>query len=92
MGEAIPLINLLSEIKELIRISQDSNAEFKCTVFEDNNGCIELAKCPWMRPRTKDISIKYHHLRKKVEERLIKVLKIDTKDQQAGVARSYILK
>eukprot|EP00957_Ditylum_brightwellii_P118408 9031084-Ditylum_brightwellii.AAC.1 len=59
--------------------------EFKCTVFEDNTGCIELAKCPRTRPRTKHISIKYYHFRKKVKEGLIKVLKIDTKDQQADI-------
>eukprot|EP00957_Ditylum_brightwellii_P118202 9015472-Ditylum_brightwellii.AAC.1 len=68
MREVISLINLLNEIKEPIRISQDSSVELKCTVFEDNNGCIELAKCPRMRPRTKHISIKHHHFRKKVEE------------------------
>eukprot|EP00957_Ditylum_brightwellii_P018067 1361598-Ditylum_brightwellii.AAC.1 len=81
MREVIPLIILLNEIKEPIRISQDSSVEFKCTVFEDKNGYIELAKCPRMRPRTNHISIKYHHFRKKVQEGLIKVLKIDTKEQ-----------
>eukprot|EP00957_Ditylum_brightwellii_P062087 4712087-Ditylum_brightwellii.AAC.1 len=72
MREAIPLINLLNKIAESIRISEDSSVEFKCTMFKDNNGCIELSKCPRMRPRTKHISIKYHHFRKKVEKGLIK--------------------
>eukprot|EP00957_Ditylum_brightwellii_P037651 2847087-Ditylum_brightwellii.AAC.1 len=71
MMEVIPLINLLNDINESIRISQDSSMEFKCTVLEDNNGYIALAKCPRMRPRTKRISINYHHFRKKVEEGLI---------------------
>eukprot|EP00957_Ditylum_brightwellii_P025726 1947081-Ditylum_brightwellii.AAC.1 len=85
MREVIPLINLLNEIKESIRISQDSNLEFKCTVFEDNNGGIDLAKCQRTRPRTNHISIKYHYFRKKIEKGLIKVLKIDTKDKQADM-------
>eukprot|EP00957_Ditylum_brightwellii_P141050 10745787-Ditylum_brightwellii.AAC.1 len=86
MREVIPLVNLLNEIKESIRILQDSDVEFKCTVFEDNNGYVlELAKCTRVRPRIKDIGIKYHHFRKKVKEGLIKVIKIDKKDQQADI-------
>ena len=37
MREVIPLINPLNGIKELIRILQGSNVEFKYMVFEDNN-------------------------------------------------------
>eukprot|EP00957_Ditylum_brightwellii_P049971 3787819-Ditylum_brightwellii.AAC.1 len=65
MREALPLIRLLNKVRESTRISQDAKAEFKCKVFEDNNGCIELVKCPGMRPRTKHIGIKYHHFRSK---------------------------
>ena len=97
MREVIPLINLLNEIKGSIRISSDSRPEFRCAVFEDNNGCIELAKCPRMRPRTKHIAIKYHHFRNKVEEGVIRVLRVDTKEQQAdlltkNLARDQFLK
>eukprot|EP00957_Ditylum_brightwellii_P120504 9193947-Ditylum_brightwellii.AAC.1 len=66
MRETLPLIRLLNEVRESMRISQDDKAEFKCKVFEDNNGCVELAKCPRMRPRTKHIGIKIITL----EERL----------------------
>eukprot|EP00957_Ditylum_brightwellii_P025631 1937803-Ditylum_brightwellii.AAC.1 len=48
---------LLNKVRGSIRIYQDAKAEFKCKVFEDNNGCIELAKCPRIRPRTKHIGI-----------------------------------
>ena len=34
-----------------------------CTIFEDNNWCIELVKCPKMRPRTKLIGLKFHRFR-----------------------------
>eukprot|EP00957_Ditylum_brightwellii_P082441 6268061-Ditylum_brightwellii.AAC.1 len=54
------------------KLLTDSSVEFKCTVFEDSNGSIELSKCARMRLKTKHISIKYHHCRKKVEEGLIK--------------------
>eukprot|EP00957_Ditylum_brightwellii_P130176 9929412-Ditylum_brightwellii.AAC.2 len=55
MREAIPLIELLNEIRNYIRVSEDKKAESKCTVFKDNNGCIELAICQRMRPRTMHI-------------------------------------
>eukprot|EP00957_Ditylum_brightwellii_P204464 15339361-Ditylum_brightwellii.AAC.1 len=68
MREVMPLINILNEIRESIRISQDRSVEFKCTVFEDNSGCIELARCPRMRPKPKHTSIKYHHFRRKLRK------------------------
>eukprot|EP00957_Ditylum_brightwellii_P178192 13572574-Ditylum_brightwellii.AAC.1 len=71
MREAIPLMRLLNEVKGSINICMDKKAEFKCTVFEDNNGCIELAKCPRMRLRTNHLAIKYHHFRSKDEDGLI---------------------
>eukprot|EP00957_Ditylum_brightwellii_P177544 13523483-Ditylum_brightwellii.AAC.1 len=38
---------------ESTRISGKENAEFKCKVHEDNEGFIELAKCPGMRLKMK---------------------------------------
>ena len=35
----------------------------KCTVFEDNQRTIAVAKAPSILPRTKHISLKYHHFR-----------------------------
>ena len=38
------------------------------TIYEDNQGCIALARNPVFHARTKHIDIKYHFLREKVEE------------------------
>jgi hypothetical protein len=57
--------------------------EIHCTVFEDNNGALELAKSPRYRPHTKHIAIKYHHFREHVKNGLVSILPIDTKDQIA---------
>eukprot|EP00957_Ditylum_brightwellii_P133038 10144351-Ditylum_brightwellii.AAC.1 len=92
MREAIPLIELLNEIRDCIRVSEDRKAEFKCTVFEDINGCIGLANCLRMRPRTKHIGIKYHNFRSKVEDGTIKIIKIDTKEQQADMLAKNLAK
>uniref|UniRef100_A0AAV1V3K5 Integrase catalytic domain-containing protein n=1 Tax=Peronospora matthiolae TaxID=2874970 RepID=A0AAV1V3K5_9STRA len=43
------------------------------TIYEDNQGCIALAKNPVYHARTKHIDIKYHFLRDKVEEGVIEL-------------------
>jgi len=84
--EVIPILTLIQEIHEKMSIPNPSKTcATKCTVFEDNNGCIELANCPRLRLRTKHIGIKYHHFRSKVLDGTIKILPIDTKDQQADI-------
>ena len=60
-------------------------AKVHCTVFENNNSCIELVKCPRMRPRTKHIGLKYHHFRSKVKDEMISVHRADTKMQNGDL-------
>ena len=43
----------------------------KYTVFEDNQSTIATVKAPSMLPRTKHISLKYHHFRQHVQQGLI---------------------
>ena len=62
MRDTIPLMALIKELTEVLPIITEK-AKVHCTVFEDNNSCIELVKCPRMRPRTKQIGLKYHHFR-----------------------------
>ena len=86
MQETLPLIEFLNEVHLAIGVEPFSDDTVtKCTVFEDNNGCIELAKCPRLRPRTKHIAIKYHHFRSKVADSTVRVLPIDTNDQIADM-------
>ena len=86
MRETLPVITLIDEIHNVMDLepfAQDTIT--KCTVFEDNNGCIELATCPRLRPRTKHIAIKHHHFRSKVADGTIKVFPIDTDEQIADM-------
>ena len=54
MREAIQLITLLEEKHSILGLSEISTDRIvKCTVFEDDNGCVELAKFPTLRLRTK---------------------------------------
>eukprot|EP00957_Ditylum_brightwellii_P011332 856736-Ditylum_brightwellii.AAC.1 len=74
LREVLPLIGLLEDIKTSIRVSKYDKANVICKVFEDNEGCIELAKYTRMRPRTKHIAIKYHPFRGNVEDGTIVVM------------------
>ena len=52
MREAIPMMSLLKELSTVMNIHIEK-PKLHCTIFEDNNSCIEIVKCPKMRPRTK---------------------------------------
>ena len=58
-----------------------SNIDVFCHSFEDNSSALEIAKLPKMHPRTKHISICYHHFRERVRGGEIKLHAISTEDQ-----------
>ena len=84
LREVIPLMTLLQEIKEVFPI-YTPKLEIHCKVWEDNNGAISLAKNQKFSPRTKHISIKYHHLREHVNKGTISIHPIDTKEQTTDI-------
>ena len=69
-------MQLLRELGVVMNIP-DCKKTMKCAVFKDNNGALELATTPKMRPMTKHITIKHHHFREHVARGLIKILKVD---------------
>ena len=71
MRDVIPLMAIIEELSEVLQIKKEKHKMY-CTVFEDNNGALELAKTPRLRPRTKHISLKYHHFRDQVRQGKIK--------------------
>lgn len=54
-----------------------------CKVFEDNSGCVEMARFPKARPRTKHLNVKLHHFRSWVESGAIQIIYIPTEHQPA---------
>ena len=60
--------------------------QLQSIIFEDNTGALEIAnQDSQYRPRTKHISIKWHHFRDQVRCGNIRVEKIGTKDQLADM-------
>ena len=84
MREVIPLMELLKELNPLLPI-RNVTPKLHCTIFEDNNLCIELVKCPRMRPRAKHIALKYHHFRSKVKDGSVSVEYIHTAKRTADI-------
>jgi hypothetical protein len=85
LRHAIPLMELIKELKSLGVRMAATQPRVYCRVFEDNSGAIELATVPKMRPRTKHINIKYHHFREHVDRGDITIHAIKSEDQPADI-------
>jgi hypothetical protein len=87
----IYLINLTDELRSNGIQLISTQPKIQVRVFEDNVGAIELAKLPKLRPRTKHITIQYHHFRSRTmkgphdEPPRIAVEHISTHNQQADI-------
>jgi hypothetical protein len=86
--DLIPMRDLLQELSEATKLIVGSTFAHS-TIFEDNQGCVELAGAPRLRPRTRHIAIKYHHFRSHVENGSIKIVWIDTKHQLAEFLQNH---
>ena len=54
-------------------------------MFENNEGAIEIAKMPKMRPRTKHLNIKYYHFREEVSKGTVSIYHLKMEDQMADM-------
>ena len=85
LRSVLHLMRLFKELDKRIPEFQYEKPVFRCVAFEDNNGAIELAKAPKLRPRTKHINIKYHHFKEAVRRGDIQIVKVDTAEQLADI-------
>ena len=82
--EVLPMRTLISEIAPIMDIPI-AKPGIKCTIFEDNKRAEELAQVHKIRPRTKHIAVKYHHIRQQVKDKILHIIRIDTKYQRADI-------
>ena len=85
LREVIPLMNLLSELRDNVDQNIITLPTLHCKLFEDNSGAYELATTPKMRPRTKHINVKYHHFRAYVDKEWISIKKVASEHQFADI-------
>ena len=74
------LITFVDQVGEMDMIFGENTQKVQLysTLFEDNNGALELATAPRYRLRTKHIAVKYHHFRERVKIGTVKILSINT--------------
>jgi hypothetical protein len=85
MREVLPIIWLVQEAHDHGICVLTKPPKIHCEVFEDNDGAIEIAKVPKMRPRTKHLNIKYYHFREEVKKGTISIYHVGTKEQIADI-------
>ena len=83
LRDAIPIMNLLNELKKQKFITNASSAKIYCKVFEDNSGALEMARVPKMRPRTKHLNVIYHWFTSFVKDGSVKLFPIESTNQKA---------
>jgi hypothetical protein len=83
LRDAIPIMELLKEMKKQGFPIETAQAKVHCRVFEDNSGALEMAKVHKYRPRTKHLNVRLHHFRDYVERGEVTIHAINTNDQPA---------
>jgi hypothetical protein len=85
LREVLPLMELVTELKAAGFDVPGAKPAVHCTAFEDNNGALEMAQTPKMRPRTKHMNIKYHHFREAVRLKKVSIWSVNTVNQVADI-------
>ena len=85
LREAIPVMELLNEMKANGFKVHTTTPEVHCKVFEDNSGALEMARTYKFRPRTKHLNCRLHHFRHYVERGSTSVHPIASEDQLADM-------
>ena len=85
LREVIGIMHLMREIQSRGFDLNLTTPEVRCTVFEDNQSCIEIATNHRTRPRTKHLSVRLHHFRSHILAKTISVRHISTKEQLADM-------
>ena len=83
--DAIPIMEILREMKALGFPIETTTSKIYCRVFEDNSGAIEMAKVQKYCPCTKHVNVKYHHFRDYVDRGDVIINTIGTNEQPADI-------
>ena len=79
--EVLSIMQLMQEMDKIFPMNRPKLI-VHCSVYEDNESCIAMAKNRKFSQRTKHIAIKYHHFRRHVNKTVF-INSIDTTEQIA---------
>ena len=83
-AEYVAATNAVQEALWLRSLLSELGFDQGCTtIYEDNEGCINLSKNPQEFKRTRHVQVKYHFIRSHVKSGNVKLVYCDTKDQLA---------
>ena len=87
MKDVIPLQELFKSVGHSIGLDDETRSTFKTTVWEDNMGCLKLARLApgQYTPRSKHYAVKYHWFRSKLQETRTTIEHIESKNQKADI-------
>jgi hypothetical protein len=85
LREVLPLMELARELSDAGFNLGVSTPKIHCKAFEDNSGALEMARISKLRPSTKHLNIKYHHVREAVKDGSVSIHSIRTENQQADI-------
>ncbi len=80
---AIPIVEMLKEMKELGFPVKMATSKVHCSVFKDNSGALEMAKIHKYWLRTKHTCVKLHHFQDYIIQKECSVHPINTAEQPA---------
>ncbi len=83
LREAIPMMEMLKEMKEMGFPVKTTVSKVHCRVFEYKSGALEMARTHKYRPRTKHLCVKLHNFRDYVVRKECSIHPIDTAGQPA---------
>jgi hypothetical protein len=83
LQEAIPIMDLLKEMKKQGALIGLYKAKVHCKLYEDNSGALEILKKAKYRPRMRQLLVKLHHFKDYVTRGNITIHAIRTHDQEA---------
>ena len=84
MREVIILMHLMNEIDKVYKLSCSDPKVF-CKVFKDNESCKAMTTTRKFSLCTKHVVIKCHHFRKFVDQGVVQITSINTKEQTADI-------
>jgi hypothetical protein len=71
----------MKQTLEYLQIRYDDPIIINC----DNNSSVSISKNTVIHSKTKHIPIKYHFLRDRVSQKVVKIVYVDTKEQIADI-------
>ena len=71
-------MKLMKEVSFIFDINLPKREVFR-KLFEDNQSCIAVVESKQLSPRTKHITIEYHHFRIFLLKKIIRICYIDTR-------------